>query len=143
VLYPHTERASASAEASHVPANRVAKAVVLKSDDRFMVAVLPASRYIHFGELRQLLGGHVRMAHEEEFERLFRDCEPGAVPALGSAYGLNVLVDDSLGTESDVYVEGGDHASLIRVSGLAFQRLLADARHGQFTEDDRGACREG
>ena len=51
MVHPHTERASASAEASHVPANRVAKAVVLKNDEGFMVAVLPASRYIHFGEL--------------------------------------------------------------------------------------------
>lgn len=33
LLHPHTERASASAEASHVPGNRVTKAVVLKSDD--------------------------------------------------------------------------------------------------------------
>jgi len=72
------------------------------------------------------------MANEEEFEPLFRDCEPGAVPALGAAYALEVLVDDSLAMESDVYIEDGDHASLIRVGGAAFQKLLADARHGQF-----------
>ena len=36
------------------------------------------------------------MANEEQIETLFIDCEPGSVPALGAAYGLNVVVDDSL-----------------------------------------------
>ena len=34
------------------------------------------------------------------------DCEPGAVPPLGAAYGLDVVVDDSLTDHSDVYFEG-------------------------------------
>ena len=41
VPHPHTETASASAAASQVPADSVAKAVVLKGGDGFMLAVLP------------------------------------------------------------------------------------------------------
>jgi Ala-tRNA(Pro) deacylase len=70
--------------------------VVLKGGDGFLVAVLPASRHIKFGELRELLGRDVDMANEEQIETLFVDCEPGAVPPLGAAYGLKVMVDDSL-----------------------------------------------
>ena len=44
VPHPHTETASASAAAGQVPADSVAKAVVLKGGDGFMLAVLPASR---------------------------------------------------------------------------------------------------
>ena len=50
------------------------------------------------------------MANEEQIETLFIDCEPGAVPALGAAYGLKVIVDDSLAKEPEVFLEGGDHA---------------------------------
>ena len=74
------------------------------------------------------------MASEEQIETLFLDCEPGAVPALGAAYGLKVIVDDSLANEPEIYLEGGDHASLAHISGSTFQKLLADARPARFTE---------
>ena len=65
--------ASASAKASHVPAECIAKAVVLKGKDGFMLALLPASRHIRFGELRELVGRDLRMANEEEIGTLFAD----------------------------------------------------------------------
>jgi len=132
VPHPHTQTASASAVASHVLADSFAKAVVLKGGDGFMLAVLPASRHIQFDELRRLLGTEVDMANEEQIETLFIDCEPGSVPALGAAYGLNVVVDDSLAQQPDIYFEGGDHANLVHVSGTSFQKLMTDARHGRF-----------
>ena len=96
VEHPHTEAASASAEASHLPSGRLAKAVVLTGAGEFLLAVLPASRHIKFGQLRELLGRDVDMANEKQIGALFFDCEPGAAPALGAAYGLSVVVDDSL-----------------------------------------------
>ena len=132
VPHPHTQTASASAVASHVLADSFAKAVVLKGGDGFMLAVLPASRHIQFDELRRLLGTEVDMANEEQIETLFIDCEPGSVPAPGAAYGLNVVVDDSLAQQPDIYFEGGDHANLVHVSGTSFQKLMTDARHGRF-----------
>ena len=134
VKHPHAVTASESAKTSHIPLNRLAKAVVLKGEDGFMLAVLPASGHIQFGQLRKQLGADVDMANEEQIEALFLDCEPGAVPALGAAYGLRVIVDDSLTSEPEIYLEGGEHASLVHISGSTFQRLLADARHARFME---------
>jgi len=134
VQHPHTVTASASAKTSHISPNRLAKAVVLKGEDGFLLAVLPASGHIQFGPLRKQLGADVDMASEEQIETLFGDCEPGAVPALGAAYGLKVIVDDSLASEPEIYLEGGDHASLVHISGRTFQELLADARHARFAE---------
>jgi Ala-tRNA(Pro) deacylase len=133
VSHPHTVTASASAAASRVAPDTFAKAVVLKHRDGFMLAVLPASRHIQFEELRRLLNGDVDMASEEQIGTLFPDCERGAVPALGPAYGLNVVVDDSLAQQPDVYFEAGDHANLVRISGTSFQKLMANARRGRFT----------
>jgi Ala-tRNA(Pro) deacylase len=134
VNHPRTVTTSGSAVESHVPSDRLAKAVVLKGGDGYLVAVLPASHHIRFGELRKLLGREVDLANEEEIETLFVDCEPGAVPPLGAAYGLTVLMDDSLARDSDVYFEGGDHASLVHVTGESFRKLMVDARHGRFAE---------
>lgn len=134
VEHAHTATALESAKTSHVSLDRLAKAVVLKGDDGFMVAVLPASGHIQFGQLRKQLGAEVDMANEEQIEALFHDCEPGAVPALGAAYGLKVVVDDSLAGAPEIYLEGGDHASLVHLSGSVFQDLMAGARHERFAE---------
>ena len=133
IEHPHTETALQSAQASRIPPDRIAKAVVLKGGDGFMLAVLPASRHVQFGELREALGHDMDFANEEQVETLFFDCELGAVPALGAAYGLKVIVDDSLIGQPEIYLEGGDHSSLVHISKASFQELFADARHAQFT----------
>jgi Ala-tRNA(Pro) deacylase len=134
VPHPHTETARASAAASGIPADRVVKAVVVRGSDGFKLAVLPASRHIRLERLRQELGDEVTLAGEEQVEPLFVDCEPGSVPAFGAAYGLDVIVDDSLAGQPDLYVEGGDHANLIHLSGRSFQTLMQAAQHGHFTD---------
>jgi Ala-tRNA(Pro) deacylase len=133
VPHPHTETALASAAASGLPADSVVKAVVLKGADGFMLALLPASRHIEFDDLRRVLGTGVDIAGEEQVETLFPDCEPGSVPALGAAYGLGVVVDDSLARQQDLYLEGGDHAHLVHISGTDFRKLMEGAHHGRFT----------
>jgi len=55
------------------------------------------------------------------------------VPALGAAYGLNVVVDDSLAQQPDIYFESGDHTNLVHISGTSFRKLMTDALHGRFT----------
>jgi Ala-tRNA(Pro) deacylase len=134
VPHPHTQTALASAAASGVPADSVVKAVVLKGTDGFMLALLPASRHIEFDDLRRVLGTGVDIAGEEQVETLFPDCEPGSVPALGAAYGLHVVVDDSLARQQDLYLEGGDHAHLVHISGTDFRKLTEGAQHGRFAE---------
>ncbi|MGI9450905.1 MAG: aminoacyl-tRNA deacylase, partial [Geminicoccaceae bacterium] len=76
------------------------------------------------------------LASEQEVGRLFPDCELGAIPALGWAYGLDVIVDDSLATQDEIWFEAGDHRSLIEVGGDQFRRLLGAAPHGVFSIHD-------
>ena len=134
VTHLGTETAKASARKSHISEQRVAKGVVLKDHHGFWVAVLPASSRIQLSKIAELLHEAVDLANEEQVEPLFTDCLPGAVPALGPAYGLQTIIDDSLGAESEIYFEGGDHQSLIHVSGEDFRKLMAGAVHGRFTE---------
>jgi Ala-tRNA(Pro) deacylase len=128
-LVPHPR----TMPAAPVAADSVAQAVVLRGGDGFMLAVHPASRRIRFEELRKLLGGDVDVAGEEQIETLFTDCEPDAVPALGDAYGLAILVDESLAQQPEIYLECGDHDSLVHISGTSFRKLMANARRGHFS----------
>jgi Ala-tRNA(Pro) deacylase len=133
VKHAHTPSASRSAQAAHVPGDTLAKAVVLENHGRHMLAALPATHRLQLGRLHQELGEHVGLATEAEMEDLFPDCERGAVPALGTAYGLETLLDDSLASQDDIYIEGGDHESLVHLSGEAFRSLLGQVRHGDFS----------
>jgi Ala-tRNA(Pro) deacylase len=122
-----------TAEASHIPGGALAKGIVLRTDGGYMLAVLPASRRLQLAELRALVGDDVELADEQEVATLFEDCAVGAVPPVGTCYGLDVIVDDSIGRQPEVYLEGGDHKTLVHLSQAQFARLMADARHAHFT----------
>ena len=74
------------------------------------------------------------LATESELAKLFSDCEIGALPALGPAYGIETVVDDAIAEQPDIYFEAGDHEQLVHVSAESFNALLGDtARHGHFS----------
>lgn len=129
-----TQSARENAELCHIPAERVAKAVLLDTPDDYLLAVLPSDRRVALAELRSELGSKPRLAKEDEVAAIFDDCEVGAVPAIGFGYGIDTVVDDSLNEQPDVFFEGGDHASLIHMATAEFARLTSQARHGRFSE---------
>jgi len=121
-----------TAEAAQISGEQVAKGVLLKDESGYLLAVLPASYNIRVGTLRDLLNRPVELAPESDLVAVFPDCEVGAVPALGSAYDVPTVVDDSLVKLSEIYFEAGDHEELIKVTGAAFADLLGPAEHLRF-----------
>lgn len=126
--HPFAGSASEVAHAAHLPGDRLAKAVLLRAGSGYVLAVLPASHHLELAALRQWLGDDVALASEQEAGRWFKDCEVGALPPLGDAYGLEVVLDERLAEAPEVWFEAGDHRSLIRVSGAQFAALMAGAR---------------
>jgi Ala-tRNA(Pro) deacylase len=122
-----------TAEICHISGDRLAKGIVLRRDGEYVLAVLPASHHLRLSELRTELGDNVHMADETEIDRLFHDCVHGAVPAVGKCYGLNIIVDDSIQTQPDIYMEAGDHETLLHMGHAQFARLTANAPRGRFS----------
>ena len=106
---------------------------VLRDATGYMLAVLPASHHIRMRDLHSQFGEDVDLASEREIDELFSDCVHGAVPPIGECYGLDMIVDNSIDGRGDVYLEAGDHETLVRLSHLQFAKLTADARHGRFS----------
>jgi Ala-tRNA(Pro) deacylase len=138
MLHQPTQHSMATAHAAGVPAGRLAKSVVLCDELDFLVAVVPATHSLQLGRLRMQLARAVRLATEAEILSLFSDCAGGAIPPVGPAYGLEVIIDDSLNEQPEIFFEGGDHQELIRVAGADFQRLLPNALHGRFSRISSG-----
>lgn len=137
LAHDHTETSSMTAETSRIPGSRLVKAVILNDGEGYMMALLPASHHLRLNELQDLLGRKVALAPAEEFSTLFNDCDNGAVPALGMAYGLDVIVEDSLIKSGDLFFEGGDHETLVHMQAEAFEGLVTNAPHGHFSHHDK------
>ncbi len=140
VEHEHTATAIASARASHLPAHQVAKAVVLRDDAGYVVSVLPANHSLEISWVNEELKRNLKLAEEREFKALFEDCEPGAVPALGDAYGIQVIWDDELQYTADVYIEAGDHEHLIWLERKDFRDLMSALPHTIISKDAEVGC---
>ena len=133
MTHKKTDSSSGTADASHIPGGRLAKGVVVKREKGYLLVVLPTSRRLDLKELADWLKQPVELATEEELSGLFPDCVTGAVPPVGAAYGLKAVVDESLEKQEDIYFEGGDHRTLVHLSGANFHRLMEKVPHERFS----------
>lgn len=133
LAHPRTQSSREILSAAHVPAERLAKAVVLTDGGHYLMVVLPGDRHVHVETLSRKLGRGLVIADEQRIASVFKDCEVGAIPPIGPAYGIDTILDDSLVGQPEIYFEAGDHEELIKVDGERFLSLLKAARHGQFS----------
>jgi Ala-tRNA(Pro) deacylase len=135
--HEHTESAAQSAIAAHVPISQMAKAVVLKDEDgNHLMALLPATNKLRVDQLREMLHRDYRLVSETELGSLFQDCEQGAVPAFGQAYGMDIVWDSHLLDAADVYTEAGDHEQLIHMDRDQFLNLMEDQLQEEIADSE-------
>ena len=133
-LIPHRISGSTheAAEAAHVREDHIAKAVVIRDEEGYAMAVIPGDTWLDLEALDNETGRHFELDDESDLRTLFPDCTPGAVPPLGPVYQLETFMDEALSSLSTVYFECGDHAHLVRVNGETFADLMRGVRHGHF-----------
>ena len=136
VAHPHTGSSMETAEQAHLSGDALAKGILVSTEkDGYRLVVVPSDFHIELDALEKILAQPLEMASEAELGERFPDCEVGAVPPLGDAYGITTLWDPntSLGRLEWVYFESGDHEHLIKVSGKQFHELMASAMRGSFS----------
>jgi len=133
ISHKHSTFSTQTAELSHVSGNSLAKSILLKDEVGRVMAIIPASRMLIIDELNRYLGRNLQLCQENDLNKLFVDCERGAIPALGKAYGIETITDESLHDCDDIYFEAGNHTELIHMSGVDFRHLNRDSLHGQFS----------
>lgn len=101
----------------HVQGKQVAKTVLVRTADGFVIAIVPSMLQVDLDQLGSLLGATlVQLANEEEMMRLFPDVECGVVPPFGDGYGLRTVVDIHLMSGDFVVFEGQNHREAIQMS---------------------------
>jgi len=108
--------AQVMAAEEHERGRYVAKPVVIKSGDAYVMCVLAAPHKVLFEKLRDYLGARdVAMASEAEIRDLFQDCEAGAEPPFGGLYGIRTIMDQALTCEDHILFQAGSHDRAIHM----------------------------
>jgi Ala-tRNA(Pro) deacylase len=134
LAHPHTETSLATARSAHVESRRLAKGVLLHGDQCMLVALIPADQEVHLGKLGLDHGQEFSLADETSVKSLFPDCDPGVIPGLPQAWGVDMVWDDALMAEPDLYLEAGDHERLVHVETKYLWDLFGDAPHCHFCQ---------
>lgn len=110
----------------------VAKVLIVKERDGFVMAVIPACCVLDLNRFKGLIGhDDIRLATSEEAHTVVPDCPPGAVPPFGALFGLRTFVDQALLNTREITMPGGDFATGIRMRSTEFRRV-AEPRVGVF-----------
>ena len=116
--HAHTESALAEAESLHVSPDDVAKTLIVKLQEGYLRAVLPASARIDLRKVREFVGGgrhKVHLATEDDLRRDYPEFELGAVPPVGGRTDP-VIVDPKIAERSSIVIEAGAHDESVRIA---------------------------
>lgn len=122
-LKPFTSLREAAVAAGIAPA-ALMKAVVVHDGAGFVMATMPANHELDLGIFGELVNRPVEQASEAKLQKVFHDCSPKYLPALGAAYGIGTVVHASFATLDTVYFLGGDRRTLVRIDHRNFLRLF-------------------
>ncbi len=134
--HAHSHCSKETANLANIPEEQLAKSVLLEDERGYLIAVIPASNRLALRELAVQLNRELELATEAELGQVFSGCEIGAVPAVGEAFGIPTIFDESLLDEPEVYLESGDHEELVHMNAREFGRLFAATSHGRFSHRD-------
>jgi Ala-tRNA(Pro) deacylase len=122
----HLEAVTAQrvAEAGHIKARHQAKVVMVTSDGRHLMTVIPADHRIDLLKVEQLTGKPASLETEQEFKSIFPDCATGAMPPFGNLYGLPTYVDRRLAQEDYIVFEAGTHTDSIKLKYSDYENIV-------------------
>ena len=135
VSHPYSERALDTAHVACVPVKNMAKAVILKDTEGYVMAIVPSINKLMLSWINTKMDRRLNLVTEPQLRTLFPDCDTGAVPAMGIAYGLKTCWDDELNSVQDLYIEGGSHRDLVHLQREQFKRLLQGQPHAAISCD--------
>lgn len=134
VEHAYSEGSYNTAQCAAIPPEQLIKGVVFRDQDlHYTMAVVPASNRVLRHTLNQVFDRSLQLAGEEELAEIFFDCEEGAIPSFGQAYGINIIWDDQLELHKEFWLEAGDHEHLVHLMQDDFKRLMASYLHDRIS----------
>jgi Ala-tRNA(Pro) deacylase len=133
-----TFTARSTAKAEGVDPRTFAKVVGLATQDGcHVLVVLDATDRLDLAKARRVIGaGDVRLLTEAELAALAPDCQVGAIPAVGSLFGLTTYADYAVRDDPDISFNAGSHGFSVRVERATWERACRVAYADLASESD-------
>jgi Ala-tRNA(Pro) deacylase len=123
-VHPTTFTATQTAACMHIPAEEMAKTVIVKADGRLLLAVMAADQKLDVPHLQFMTrAANIDLATEQDFANAFPECELGAMPPFGIMFGMPTYCDTSLQENDSIEFNAGSHDDSIRMTFDDFKRL--------------------
>jgi len=117
--------AQETAADTHIKGKDFAKTVILRVENRYCMAVLPATCRIDLVKVKACLHAKsVNIASEGELETICADCEVGAMPPFGAFYGMPVIISHYLAYDHMMAFNAGTHEDVIRIQYRDYDDLV-------------------
>ncbi|MEX1344774.1 MAG: YbaK/EbsC family protein [Candidatus Limnocylindrales bacterium] len=118
--------ALATARAEGVDPHTFEKVVWVRSaDGGDALVVVDANDHLDLSKAREVLrSGRVTLVPEEELEQLAPDCEAGAMPAVGSLFGIPTYADLHVCDAAEISFNAGTHTHAVRVDRAEWEKAL-------------------
>lgn len=124
--HPPAYTAQEVAAEEGVSGNMLAKTVLVRDDDGYVMCVLPASYKLDMEKVAAMRkAGPVRLADEAEMAEVFPDVEVGAEPPFGNLYNVPTLVDGHLAEKEEIVFQAGSHRKAIRMKYADYASLAS------------------
>jgi len=110
---------------SHVPDKDLAKTLIVQTDNKYCMVVMPADRRLDENLLcKEIKAKQLHLAQEEDLKPLFPDCELGAMPPFGNLYALPVYIEKSLTNDDKIVFNACSHTKSIRLKMNDYLQLV-------------------
>lgn len=111
--------------AAHVPDCELAKTLLIRADEQYWMAVLPADYHLNQKLLKHALEAkQVTLATEEELAVFFPNCDVGAMPPFGKLYALPVILDTSLAEDECIVFNACTHTQSVKMRFADYEKLV-------------------
>ena len=123
--HPTAYTAQELAHMMHISGKLFAKTVILRADGEYMMAIVPATHKVNFNLFKKVaMVNNVELAHEDDFMKLFPQCEVGAMPPFGNMYEMTTYVDKTIAEDDEIYFNASNHFEAIKMKYKDFQKLV-------------------
>jgi Ala-tRNA(Pro) deacylase len=114
-----------AAEARGTELKQGCKALILKTEEGFVQAVVPADREIDLKQFQRItLFKQVEMAHAPDVKRA-TGCDIGAVPPTGNLMGLKTWFDKRITENEIVAFNAGSHHKSIKMRSKDLRQIVS------------------
>lgn len=125
IAHPVAYAARETSHVSKISERALAKTVIVMAGNKTVMVVIPSNEAINFDSLKKSLKEpSIGLVPEDQFSKLFPDCELGAMPPFGNLYNIDVYVEKNLTKNKEIAFNAGSHTELIKMNYQDFEKLV-------------------